>query len=369
MSAHAFLPYGPDVETIQPDEAKVASEIAATMRKISAKVGDQFRHTMRPVHAKSHGLIRARLTVDAGLEANLPEPYRQGLFAEAGSYDAILRLSTNPGDILSDSISSPRGWAIKILGPTGLAMLPGHEGERTQDFLCVNGPAFQVPDAAGFLKQLQMLEKHATDSPELKQVVSTTARLTGAALGAVGLESGALKGFGHPETHILGETFYSQTPFRYGGYVAKISFAPASANLKALTGRHLEHAGDYSALRDAVVKFFATERAAWEVRAQLAMAGKETPIEDASVVWPETVSPQVRVGVLTAEPQEAYSAARRVFVDEQLSFSPWHGLAAHQPLGNVNRVRRPAYPDASRYRQAQEGRQRVEPKEIGELPD
>ena len=359
-----YLLYTPELEQVQPDEEAVTAELAATMQRISARIGDQYRHTMRPVHAKSHGLIRATLEVPA----ELPAVYKQGLFATAGSYESILRLSTNPGDILPDSVSSPRGWAIKILGPTHAVMLAGHEGERTQDFLCVNAPTFQSPDAAGFLKQIQQIEPHATDSSTLKQVVSTTARLAESAVEALGGESATLKGFGHPETHILGETFYTQVPFRYGAYVAKFSFSPVSDNLRALTGKPLQHAGNYSALRDAVELFFASERAVWEVRAQLAVNLIETPIEEASVTWPEDLTPHYTVGLLVAEPQNVYSAQRRIFVDEHLSFNPWHGLAAHQPLGNVNRARRPAYQQVPAWRQAQEGRTRIEPKEISELP-
>jgi hypothetical protein len=40
---------------------------------------------------------------------------------------------------------------------------------------------------------------------------------------------------GHPETHILGDTFYSQAPLRFGGFIAKISVAPKSPELRALT--------------------------------------------------------------------------------------------------------------------------------------
>jgi len=138
--------------------------------------------------------------------------------------------------------------------------------------------------------------------------------------------------------------------------------------LRALTDKKLEHPGDYSALRDAVVRFFQTERAEWNVRAQLATDLEATPIEDATAVWPEDVSPYVTVARLTAEPQDAYSAARRIFVDEHLSFSPWHGLLAHQPLGNINRARRVAYDVAAAYRRMQEGRAALEPTTIDQLP-
>ncbi len=128
-----FLMYTPEIETIRANEQEVSAEIANTMRRISAAVGDQFRHTMRPVHAKSHGLIRAKLTI----QADVPEEYRQGLFAEPGTFDAIVRLSTDPGDLLPDRVSTLRGWAIKVIGtPAVAAMLPGHEQHHTQDFVC-----------------------------------------------------------------------------------------------------------------------------------------------------------------------------------------------------------------------------------------
>jgi catalase len=357
-----FLTYNASVETIRPNEQQVFDELAATARSISEKIGDQFRHTMRPLHAKSHGLLKAELTLHA-----LAEPYQQGLFAKLATYPAIIRLSTTPGDILPDSISAPRGFAVKIVGVEGLAMLPGHEGQVTQDFVCVNGPVFGAPNAEEFLKVLQLLEKHATDSAGLKQAVSTTARTFENALELVGRESTTLKSLGHPETHILGETFYSQGAVRYGDHVAKICFTPASDNLKALTGKHLDHS-KYSALRDSVVEFFRTETAEWEVKVQLATDLEKMPVEDASVRWPEDESPYVPVGRLVAKPQNAYSAERRIFVDELLNFNPWHGLLAHQPLGNVMRARKVAYPVTANYRRTQEQRPMVEPRSIDELP-
>ena len=126
--------------------------------RLKAAVGDQFRHTMRPVHAKSHGLLHAKLTI----QGDVPEQYRQGLFAEPGTFDAIVRLSTTPGDPLPDSVSSPRAWAIKVIGtPEAAATLPGHEQHHTQDFLCQTGKAFGVADAEAFLKQTLFFEKHA----------------------------------------------------------------------------------------------------------------------------------------------------------------------------------------------------------------
>jgi hypothetical protein len=41
--------------------------------------------------------------------ADLREEQRQGLFAKPASYSAVMRFSSEPGDVLSDHISTPRG--------------------------------------------------------------------------------------------------------------------------------------------------------------------------------------------------------------------------------------------------------------------
>jgi catalase len=359
----AYLPYTDSVESRIPNEDQVFDDLAAAMRHVAEMIGDRARHAARAVHAKSHGLLKAELNIAGGLS----EPFSQGLFSKPGKYPAIARFSTNPGDMLPDSISTPRGMAVKVIGVNG-EMLPGHTGNVTQDFVFVDAKAFPAPDAAEFLKQVKLLEQHATDSATLKQIVSTTARIAEETLEAFGQESALLKGFGHPETHILGETFTSVAPLRYGDYVAKIAFTPASDNLKALTNIKLDHSNDYSALRDAVVMFFKTGTAIWDVQVQLATDPEHMPVEKADVVWPEDQSPYVTVGQLVARPQEAYSPQRRVYVDEVLSFNPWHGLTAHRPLGNIMRARQKVYQVSSQFRHTMNGRPAVEPKSIDELP-
>jgi len=67
------------------------------------------------------------------------------------------------------------------------------------------------------------------------------------------------------------------------------------------------------------------------------------PIEDASVAWPEDVSPYVTVARLAAPAQPPWSIDQVHAIDDGLAFSPWHGLVAHRPLGGVNRARKPVY--------------------------
>ncbi|WP_189654788.1 hypothetical protein [Paracoccus mutanolyticus] len=57
--------------------------------------------------------------------------------------------------------------------------------------------------------------------------------------------------------------------------------------------------------------------------------------------------PRVGEGTLTIPPQEFDTPERRAR-GEGLRFSPWHALAAHRPLGEINAVRRVVYPASQR---------------------
>jgi catalase len=333
------------------------------MQHITRTMASHYRHAYRPVHAKSHGVLVGTLTV----QPNLSEPLTQGLFASPDRYPAILRFSTNPGDLLADSVSSPRGLAVKVMNVPG-EVLPSHAGNTTQDFVCVNAKVFGAPNPAGFLDQIKLLDK-TLEFPELvKQTVSTVARGTNAVLRTIGIHSGSLDNLGHPYTHILGETFSTIAPIRFGDYVAKIAIVPASSNLKELTGKHIDAGHGFNPLEEAIRQFFTTETATWEIQAQLALDSPVTPVEDASKQWPEDQSPYQTVATLTVSPQESYSDARQIFVDEQLSFSPWHALAAHQPLGGIMRSRRSAYEEAQKFRAQRNLRPHVEPQSVEEVP-
>ncbi|MDT9156116.1 catalase, partial [Escherichia coli] len=63
----------------------------------------------------------------------------QGMFARPATYPVVIRLSSAPGDIHSDTIPAPRGMAIKMIGVNGERLLSGDTGGN-QDFLLVNIP-------------------------------------------------------------------------------------------------------------------------------------------------------------------------------------------------------------------------------------
>jgi hypothetical protein len=150
--------------------------------------------------------------------------------------------------------------------------------------------------------------------------------------------------------------------------MAKIAAFPVSPALVALVRAPLDVNGKPNGLRDAVVEFFRSNGAEWELRVQLCTDLGMMPIEDAATAWPEDKSPYRTVGRITVPPQTAWSEARAAAVDDGMSFSPWHGLAAHRPLGSINRVRRTVYESAARFRAAKNRRVIAEPRSVDDLP-
>ena len=115
VQLEAPVRFSPSVERPDADEAKTTQGLIATMRYINEKTFADGGHALRSVHAKTHGILQGYLEVDT----DLPDDLAQGLFAKPGRYPVVMRFSTLPGDVLDDSVSTPRGLAIKVIGVEG----------------------------------------------------------------------------------------------------------------------------------------------------------------------------------------------------------------------------------------------------------
>jgi len=247
-----------------------------------------------------------------------------------------------PAEQLPDTVSTPRAVAIKVIGVPG-ERVPESVGEDVQDFLMVNGPAFVRSGPKAFLRDSRLLAMTTEKAPETKKVVSAVLRGTEAAIEAVGGKSATIRSMGgEPHANPLGETYFTQVPFLYGPYMAKFSLTPLSPELQALKGEALETDED-DAQRDAINHFFAPGKgvaAEWELRVQLCTDLEKMPVEDASVEWPQELSPYIAVAKLVIPAQVAWDASISPELEDKTAFTPWHALAAHRPLGAVNRARK-----------------------------
>lgn len=358
------IPFSPDLEQPEADETATARELCKVLRSIMETTAANSGHGLRAVHAKSHALLEGTMDVSS----DLPPALAQGMFSKSGSFRAYLRLSTIPGDVLDDRVSVPRGVAIKIIGVEG-ERLPGSEGDSTQDFVLVDAPAFSAPTASAFLGNLKLLAKTTDRAEWAKIALSKVLRQVEKGVELAGGKSALITTLGgHPLTHPLGDMYFSQTPFRYGDYVAKFSLAPVSPNLAALKGVEIALAGRENGLRDEIAEVVRSEPTVWNFRVQLLTDLQLMPIEDSSVVWPESESAFQTVATLTVPPQANWTLDRSRVIDDRMAFSVWHGLAAHQPLGSINRVRQGSYAMSAAHRAQTNGCPILEPTARVELP-
>ena len=89
-------------------------------------------------------------------------------------------------------------------------------------------------------------------------------------------------------------------------------------------------------------------------------APESMPVEDSRIPWDQEKSAFIPVATVTVPVQEFSGEARLRFC-ENLSFTPWHSLPAHRPLGNINRTRKAVYEAVSAFRHEANGEPRVEP--------
>ena len=361
---HTPVAFTPGVEVRADDEAETIQALSEQIRLIQETTAKDYGTAVRGVHAKGHAIVKGKLEVLSGIAPELA----QGLFAAPGSYDALLRFSTLPGDILDDSVSVPRGLAVKLFDVPG-DRLPGSEGDTTQDFILVNGPAFASPTPKAFLANLKMLAKTTDFGEGLKKGLSATMQTLDAALETVGIQSPTIQTLGGaPNTHPLGETYYTQVPLRHGGYIAKLSVAPVSTNLTELAGSKVDTSGRPDALREDMGQVLIEQDSVWDLRVQLCTDLEKMPVEDASVVWDEKESPYVAVARLTVPAQLGWERGLSEHQEQAVAYSPWHGLAAHQPIGGVNRARKPTYERSVQFRGERNGCPVHELRAIGDLP-
>lgn len=338
--------YHDGIEHISSDESRVHQGLRKEFHKIISTTHRDHEWAARGVHAKSHALLEGTLRV----HDDLPEVLAQGLFSHPETYSVVIRLSAIPGDPLRDAVSGPRGFALKINDVKG-PLLPDNEGVPVQDFLFVNGPVFAAPDAKGFLRTLKLLTLTTDRFEGLKAKLSQFLRGIQKRLTRLGRSNdtiGVLGGY-LPSVPVA-DRFFSQVPLRFGQYIAKFDVVPSSESFQSQQGKLLDIDKDPLAIRHALEELFRTEGGSWTLRAQLCRDVTENPVEDAAHVWPEENNPYLPLATITVPPQEAWSKERAHLLEDTLSFSPWHGLEAHRPLGNIMRARREMYAFSSKLR-------------------
>jgi len=119
--------------------------------------------------------------------------------------------------------------------------------------------------------------------------------------------------------------------------------------------------------RDVMMKEVGAEDVYFEFGVQLQTDLVKMPVEDPLVIWDEVRSPFKRVAIIRI-PRQNIGAKSWVEFAESLSFTPWHSLPEHRPLGSSNRARRVIYEAISEFRHKMNAAPRQEPRDIRDIP-
>jgi len=325
-------------------------------------------HAIRDAHAKSSAILHGELTVNT----DIPELYRQGMFAEPGrTYPVIARISATSGAIRTDRVRGVRGLGLKAIGVATKGQKRASDvfDDLNQDFVFVTEPSFPFKDAeeyAGRGMKTATFLAHRSDRQMI--VINTVLRAIRRVVRLSGrdLPSG-IKVFADPNYHALRQTFYTAAPIRFGKYVAKIRVAESATSATRRRPETID-ATEENAMANEVRAFFASNAAEYDVSAQLCTNIDEMPIENAKTVWPEDKSPYVAIATIRYPQQTGYSAELQNFGDDELTFNSWRAIDEHRPLGSINRLKLRVYEESSKFRHRLNGSPYTEPTDLSRFP-
>lgn len=338
------------LESVPANEAESIAKVVALVEKgVRAEYADLpsgEKIARRDAHGKHHGCVRANFKVESELPADLQSP----LFRPGASYGAWIRYSNGSGKPADDHQGDGRGMAIKLIGVPGEHALA--EGGTTHDFLMINHSQFFVDTMENYVDfQIALVE---TKSP-LRYFVPSFLNPFGWRLGAAKIARAIQnKKVDSP----LNLQYFSMAPSLFNTKAVKWSARPCGG-----VGPFQQPSASPNYLREAMSKTLSEASACYEFMVQVQTNPQDMPVEDPTVLWNEEDAPFRKIATLNIEKQSFESAEQMTYC-ENLSFTPWHAIAEHRPLGGLNRGRKVVYETISRVRHELNQAPRLEPEDL-----
>ena len=316
-----------------PGEADATRRLIKELKTVMDKSHTPPDRMRRDAHSKQHGLVRAQFTVSDGLSRDL----RVGIFRRPQTYEAWIRFSTGTNE--ADTARVAKGMAIKVMGVEGRKVLPGHREEGSQDFVLMSTPFFVTKDIAGFAELITAMTggkrkiiPYAITHPRTMMLIRRTGART-------------------PD--LLDLEWGSTTPYRFDDRAVKYAVRPRRiSNATMPKGEGQEHF-----LKTRLSERLSREDVILDFYVQFQTDPNSEPIEDPRKVWK---TPLVKVGEIRI-PMQEFDTPEQDKYGDTLSFTPWHALPEHRPLGGMNRGRRVVYNALSKFRHDRNNEPVIEP--------
>ncbi|BFM14686.1 catalase family protein [Maricurvus nonylphenolicus] len=333
---------GMDIAPQEIEAIQTAMRLGPMISEAAEKVnGLPYR---RDAHAKATGCVRATFSVNG----DIPEHFQHSVFSQPGrEYQAWVRFSNGDMTVQADKKPDARGMAIKLINVDGEKIAPELHGPKTQDFVMANTPAFFHRNIYDYIEDMKSLAKldrtgwfiglwpphiHPKQLYRAKQAVSAVIETP------------------------LKPQYFSMTPYQLGDTILKFS----AKACPGMTFDKPDNTDDNDYLTEVMQKQLQTGAACFDFMVQEKKAGKDMPLDDATVIWSEKDSPFIPIARVNIPPQTFTSEAQMTFC-ENISMNPWHGVNEWQPLGSLNRSRRLVYHAVSQFRHNKNGAKQFEP--------
>lgn len=325
-------------EKLLLDEEKITREIAQQMiefltKHYTGKVAERAGNT------KTYGVVKATFEI----LPDLADELRVGIFQKTRTYPAWVRFS-GPGPLVTHDLydNGILSIGIKLMGVEGEKLID--DEKMTQDFMGISSPTFTTPN---IIENLKLQRQVFNDTPAWYFLNPFDSHWLDALMQGL---------YAKAHTSPLEVRYFSCVPYLYGeGKAVQYSIKP-STDEKA----PIPENPSYNYLREAMVEVLNKREVCFDFMVQFQTDPHRMPVENASVVWPEALSPYVKVATLRIPAQKFDSPAQLAFA-RNLSYNPFHCIAEHRPLGNQNRARKYIYLETSKFRQQMNADKRIEP--------
>jgi hypothetical protein len=330
-------------EHLYPNETLIADELSVV---IEHSIRKQYTpgSARRDAHPKAHGCVKAEIHI---LDT-LPAPLAKGMFIPGKTYQAWIRFSNGSGDpTRADVKRDARGMAIKVLGVPGTKLLKDDAAATTQDFIMINHPVFFATDPARYRS---FMDDANSEHFYRKLRIPFD-------LGAKGTMT-ALETRSSKISNPLQARYWSMVPYQLGTGAGRQA-VKYSARACSATVDLMPHKPDHDFLRDALRNTLQEGDACMEFLVQ-PRTSSSMDVEDSRIEWKEAKAPFYPVATIRILQQTFDTPEQNAFC-ENLSFTPWHALPEHRPLGVTNRLRKVIYDHISQVRHDMNATKRSEP--------
>lgn len=278
----------------------------------------------------------------------LPDRLAKRIFIPGKVYQAWIRFSNGSGDATKADIKGDaRGMAIKVLGVPGIKLLEDEDQANTQDFIMINHPVFFANDLGRYLS---LIRDQNSDNFFRRLLIPFDLGLKGTLI--------ALKTNSSKISNPLQTRYWSMVPYQLGTGSDRNAVKFSARSCSATTDPMPQKPG-HDFLRAALRNTLQRSDACMEFLVQ-PRTSNGMDVEDSMTEWKEAKAPFYQVATIRIPQQDFDSSDQNAFC-ENLSFSPWHALPEHKPLGITNRLRRAIYDQISRTRHEMNSTKRQEP--------